>query len=92
MLKHLELELAWALSESIGPRLSATDQHQIYVALGLGESLAAIGVMLQLAVSRRIALSVDLVAAAELWLRTYRGSPEEEPLSDLLKLVEVEPT
>jgi hypothetical protein len=91
MLKHHELEQAWALSESVGPRLSATDRHQIYISLGIGEPLAAIRVMLRLAVSHRIALSVDLVAAAKLRLQAYRGSPEEEPLSDLLRLLEVDP-
>jgi hypothetical protein len=91
MLNHHELELAWALSESVGPRVSETDQHQIYIALGLGEPLAAIRIMLQLAVSHRIALSVDLVAAARLWSRAYWGSPDEDPLRDLLELVEVEP-
>lgn len=70
-------------------RLPARDRHQIYIALGLGDRFTAVGLLLRLAVSRRIALPADWVADARLWLEAYRGAPEEKYLRELLRLVTV---
>ncbi|HVQ53027.1 MAG TPA: hypothetical protein VMS92_23575, partial [Mycobacterium sp.] len=65
--------LAWALAAVAQPYLSRPDADRIYIAIGIGETFAAIDALLTAIARDRIPVGDDLVATVAAWLDCYRG-------------------
>lgn len=76
--------LAWALAATAHPHLSRIDADPIYIALGIGETFAAIDALLTVLARNHIPLSPELGATAASWLDCYLGQDAEPRLRQLL--------
>jgi hypothetical protein len=76
--------LAWALAATAHPHLSRIDADPIYIALGIGETFAAIDALLTVLARNHIPLSAELGATAASWLDCYLGHDAEPRLRQLL--------
>jgi len=76
--------LAWALAATAHPHLSRIDADPIYIALGIGETFAAIDALLTVLARNHIPLSAELGATAASWLDCYLGQDAEPRLRQLL--------
>src|SRR6478672_3655452 len=70
-----ETALAWALAEAVKPHLSAIERNHVFMAIGAGETFAAIRGLVRSIAVKRIALRPDLVQQCITWLHAYVGSP-----------------
>jgi hypothetical protein len=73
-----EADLAWALAEAATRHLSAVERDRVYVAIGVGETFAAIRYLIEVIACKRIGISADLVRQCTSLLDAYAGH-EEEP-------------
>ena len=80
-----EADLAWALAEAVKPHLSAIERNHVYMAIGAGETFAAIRGLFKSVAFQRIPLEPDLVQQCVSWLRTYFGHKDERYLRHLLE-------
>jgi hypothetical protein len=87
MLFHDETSLAWALTEAITPHLGTTERIAVHVALGVGETYAAIHYLVTSAADNRIDLPVELVDRCTRWLDAYAGHDDEYHLRGLVEYV-----
>jgi hypothetical protein len=72
--------LAWELAAAAHPHLSRADADRIYIALGIGETFAAIDALITTIARDRITLGEDLVATVASWLDCYLGQDAEPRL------------
>lgn len=79
-----EDELAWALAEVAGPCLNGPQRHQLYIAIGTSEFLAAIMLALDAVVRHDVALSPEIVPRLNAWLDRYPGHEDEPTLRRLI--------
>ena len=82
-----EANLAWVLAEAVKPHLSTVERHHIYVAIGVGETFAAIGCLIASAAGERIALPADLVERCTRLLDVYAGHEDEQYLRGIVEYV-----
>ena len=68
-----EIGLAWALAEAARPHLSNVERNDVHVAIGVGETFAAIHCLVTSAAGNRIALPAELVHRCTSWLDAYAG-------------------
>jgi hypothetical protein len=81
---HDDAALASALAATAHPHLSRIDADPIYIALGIGETFAAIDALLTVLARNHIPLSAELGATAASWLDCYPGHDAEPRLRQLL--------
>jgi hypothetical protein len=80
-----ETDLAWALAEAVTPHLSAIERNHVFMAIGAGESFAAIRGLFKSVAVKRIALRPDLVQQCITWLHAYVGHMDERYLRRLIE-------
>jgi hypothetical protein len=80
-----EANLAWAVAEAAKPYLSAVERDAVFVAIGAGETFAAIRGLLRSVEIKRIPLGLDLLVQCRMWLRGYGGHDDERHLRRLIE-------
>ncbi|MFL6085687.1 MAG: hypothetical protein ACJ74F_21340 [Mycobacterium sp.] len=80
-----ETALAWALAEAVTPQLSAIERNHVFMAIGAGETFAAIRGLVKSVAVKRIALRPDLVQQCITWLHAYVGHKDERYLRRLVE-------
>ena len=80
-----EANLAWAVAEAAKPYLSAIERDVVFVAIGAGETFAAIRELFRSVAIKRIPLGPDLLQQCRTWLHAYGGHEDE---GDLRRLIE----
>jgi hypothetical protein len=83
-----EATVAWALADTVSVFFAAHDNIRIYTALGAGETYAAIGQILDIAVRKRHPLPATLLCTLAVWLDCYIGDQHEPTIRSLLSRVE----
>jgi hypothetical protein len=79
--------LAWALADAAKPHLNPVERTDVYVAIGVGETFAAVRYLITSAAEKRIALPAQLVQGCQSWLDLYIGHEDERHLRRLLEQV-----
>jgi hypothetical protein len=79
-----EANLAWAVDEAVEPYLSAVERDAVFVAIGAGDTCAAIRVLLRSVEIKGIPLRPDLLHQCRTWLRGYGGHDDERDLRHLI--------
>lgn len=87
-----EVSLAWRLADVADLYLSTAERHDIYIAIAVGDTFAAIGLLTTIAVREGVSVPRDLVAAVMQWLGAYVGNDEEPRLRALVARVKIGPT
>lgn len=87
MLFHDEASLAWALAEAATPHLCAAERNAVHVAIGVGDTFAAIHCLITSAADNRISLPSALVHWCTRWLDAYAGHEDEWRLRGLVEHV-----
>jgi hypothetical protein len=87
IVKHVvhEANLAWAVAEAAKPYLDAVERDAVFVAIGAGETFAAIRGLLRSVEIKRIPLGLDLLQQCRTWLRGYGGHDDERHLRRLIE-------
>jgi hypothetical protein len=80
-----ESDLAWALAEAVKPYVSAVERNHVFMAIGAGETFAAIRGLFKSVAIKRIALQPDLVQQCTTWLHAYVGHQDEGYLRRLIE-------
>ena len=80
-----EADLAWAVAEAAKPYLNAVERNAVFVAIGAGETFAAIRGLLRSVEMNGIPLRLDLVQQCRMWLRGYGGHDDEPHLRHLIE-------
>jgi hypothetical protein len=80
-----EADLAWALAEAAKPHLSAVERRDIFMAIGAGETFAAIRQLFNWVAIRGIPVGLDLVERCRTWLHAYAGHEDERYLRRLIE-------
>lgn len=80
-----ETAFAWALAEAVKPHLSAIERNHVFMAIGAGETFAAIRGLVRSIAVKRIALRPDLVQQCITWLHAYVGHKDERYLGRLVE-------
>ena len=85
MLSHDERSLAWALAEAATAHLSTAQRNDLHVAIGVGETFAAIHYLITSAADKRITLPAPLLHRCSQWLDGYAGHEDEWYLRGLVE-------
>jgi hypothetical protein len=87
IVKHVvhEANLAWAVAEAAKPHLNAVERDEVFVAIGAGETFAAMRQLLRSVEIKRIPLGLDLLQQCRTWLRGYGGHDDERHLRRLIE-------
>ena len=80
-----EANLAWALALAAEPHLDALERNYTFVAIGAGETFAAIYTLLKWVAIKRIPVEPDLVRQCISWLDAYVGHRDERYLRRLIE-------
>jgi hypothetical protein len=80
-----EANLAWAVAEAAKPYLSAMERNAVFVAIGAGDTFAAIRRLLRSVEIKRIPLRPQLLQQCRTWLRGYGGHEDERHLRRLIE-------
>ena len=80
-----ETALAWALADAVKPHLTAIERNHVFMAIGAGETFAAIRGLVKSVAIKRIALRPDLVQQCTTWLHAYVGHKDEGYLRRLIE-------
>jgi hypothetical protein len=86
-----EAELAWALAQATHPHLDTVERHDIYIAIGVGETFSAIASLIATVVGRQLSLPAQLVNRLVSWLDAYAGNDVEPQLRRLIAQVTPQP-
>jgi len=84
VIRH-EANLAWALVLAAKPHMDAVERNDIFVAIGAGETFAAIHALLKWVAIKRIPMEPDLVQRCISWLDAYVGHEDERYLRRLIE-------
>jgi hypothetical protein len=84
VIRH-EANLAWALALAAKPHLDALERNYTFVAIGAGETFAAIHTLLKWVAIKRIPVEPDLVRQCISWLDAYVGHRDERYLRRLIE-------
>jgi hypothetical protein len=84
VIRH-EANLAWALALDAKPHLDAVERNGIFVAIGAGETFAAMYALLKWVAIKRIPVEPDLVRRCVSWLDAYVGHEDERYLRRLIE-------
>jgi hypothetical protein len=80
-----EANLAWGIAQAAKPYLNAVERNAVFVAIGAGETFAAIRGLLRSVEIKRIPLGLDLLQQCRMWLRGYGGHDDERLLRRLIE-------
>jgi len=80
-----EPNLAWAVAEAAKPYLNAVERDAVFVAIGAGETFAAIRQLFRSVEIKQIPLRPDLLHQCRMWLRGYGGHEDERYLRRLIE-------
>jgi hypothetical protein len=80
-----EADLAWALAEVTKPHLSAVERYDVFMAIGAGETFAAIRQLFSCVAIKGIPVGLDLVERCTTWLHAYAGHEDERYLRRLIE-------
>ena len=80
-----EANLAWAVAEAAKPYLNAVERNAVFVAIGAGDTFAAIRGLLRSVEIKRIPLGLELLEQCRMWLRGYGGHDDERHLRRLIE-------
>jgi hypothetical protein len=75
-----EANLAWALIEVAKPHMNTGERNFVFVAVGAGDTFAAIRSLINLVAAKRIPLRPHLVQLCATWLDAYTLHDEHEHL------------
>jgi hypothetical protein len=75
-----EADLAWALIEVAKPHMNAGERNFVFVAVGAGDTFAAIRSLINLVAAKRIPLRPHLVQLCATWLDAYTFHDAHEQL------------
>jgi hypothetical protein len=75
-----EIELAWQLAELTSSHLRDAERRAAYVALGAGDALGAITVLVAVAVGANVVVGDAIADQLCRWLDSYLGQPFEPGL------------
>jgi hypothetical protein len=84
VIRH-EANLAWALALAAKPLLDAGEHNDIFVAIGAGDTFAAIRSLLKWVAIKRIPVEPDLLRRCVSWLDAYVGQEDERYLRRLIE-------
>jgi hypothetical protein len=84
VIRH-EANLAWALALAAKPHVDAVERNDIFVAIGAGDTLAAIRELIKCVAIRGIPMGPDLVRGCVSWLDAYVGHEDERYLRRLIE-------
>jgi hypothetical protein len=76
--------LAWELAAAARLHLSRADADRIHIAIGIGETFAAIDALITAIARERIAVGEDVLATVGTWLDCYLGQAAEPRLRQLV--------
>ncbi|AGB22386.1 hypothetical protein Mycsm_02018 [Mycobacterium sp. JS623] len=79
-----EASLAWTLADAVKPYLSGIERNHVFMAIGAGETFAAVRGMVKSVAVKRITLRPDLVQECITWLQAYVGHEDEQYLRRLI--------
>lgn len=79
-----EIGLAWALANTADVYLTVVERHDLYIAIGIGETFVAISLLITVIARERVTLPRDLMCALTAWLDGYAGNPDEPRLRALV--------
>ncbi len=79
-----EADLAWALADAVKSDLSAIERNHVFMAIGAGETFAAIRGLVKSVAIKRIELRPELVQQCTAWLHAYAGHKDEQYLRRLI--------
>jgi len=68
-----ELDLAWALANTAAVYLDTAGRHDLYITLGVGETFAAISLLIGVIARGKAQLPADLMPDLMRWLDIYPG-------------------
>jgi hypothetical protein len=80
-----ETALAWTLAEAVKPHLSAIERSDVFMAIGAGETFAAIRGLVTSVAAKRIPLRPDLAQQCVTWLDAYVGHKDERYFRRLIE-------
>jgi hypothetical protein len=80
-----EANLAWALIAVVKPNMSAGERNYAFVAIGAGDTFAAIRGMINQAAAKRIPLPPHLVQVCTTWLDAYALHEEYDRLRRVIE-------
>ena len=80
-----EANLAWALAETAKPYLSAGERDDVFMAIGAGDTFAAIRQLFRWVAIKGIPVGLDLAECCTMWLNAYAGHEDERYLRRLIE-------
>ena len=80
-----EAKLAWAVAEAAKPYLSPVERNAVFVAIGAGETFAAIRQLFRSVEIKQIPLRPALLHHCRTWLHGYFGHEDERYLRRLIE-------
>jgi hypothetical protein len=80
-----EANLAWMLALTVKPQLNTGERNDIFVAIGAGDTFAAIRSLLKWVAIKRIPVAPDLALRCASWLDAYVGHEDERYLRCLIE-------
>jgi len=86
-----ELDLAWTLAHSAAVYLDTAGRHDLYITLGVGETFAAICLLIAVIAREKAQLPADLMPDLMRWLDTYAGHEDEPRLRTLIEQIDSHP-
>jgi len=90
MIVH-EIDLAWSLANIAAAHLDTADRHDLYITLGVGETFAAISLLIAVIAREKAQLPADLKTSLMCWLDIYAGHQDEPRLRTLIEQISSHP-
>jgi hypothetical protein len=82
-----EFDLAWALANTAAVYLDTAGRHDLYITLGVGETFAAISLLIAVIAREKAELPVHLMPDLMRWLDIYAGHEDEPRLRTLVEQI-----
>jgi hypothetical protein len=80
-----DAHLAWALADAAKPHLSAVERNDVFMAIGAGDTFAAIRQLFSWVAIKGIPVGLDMVECCTTWLHAYAGHEDERYLRRLIE-------
>lgn len=86
-----EIDLAWSLANTAAVYLDTAGRHDLYITLGVGETFAAISLLIAVIAREKAQLPADLITNLMCWLDIYAGHEDEPRLRTLIEQISSHP-
>lgn len=80
-----EAEVAWSLADAARPYLDTTERNDVFIAIGVGETFAAICLLVDVITRADARVEARLAARLWTWLDAYAGHDDEPRLRRLIR-------